>query len=294
MKNMCFIINPRSGKVRIKNALLDVLQIFGEAGYRVDVRVTQHIGHAIEIAQGISDNVDVVAVSGGDGTLNEVLTGLLKSEKNIPVGYIPTGSTNDFAATFGISTEPKRAAMQLVSGERVKVDVGKFGSERYFSYIASFGMFTAVSYNTPQNVKNVFGHLAYVLEGVKDITNICPYDVTIEADGKTYEGRYIFGSITTSTSVGGIVKFDKSLVSINDGLFEIVLVKYPANIMELHKIVKGCASSDFSDDMFEFIKAKNVKLTFDKEMDWSVDGEHQKAGKIIEIENLMQAATIIR
>ncbi len=293
MKNMCFIVNPCSGKMKIKPALLDVIQLFNEALYNVDVKVTLRRGHAIDIAANIADDVDIIAVSGGDGTLNEVLTGLLKSGKKLPVGYIPAGSTNDFAATFGIPNEPKKAAMQIVSGDRMDIDIGRFGSSRYFSYIASFGIFTAASYKTPQNVKNTFGHLAYVLEGIKDMTNIVPHRVRVETDDNVYEGEYIFGSVTNTTSVGGIVKFDKELVKMNDGLFEIVLVKNPANINELSKIIVGCTNSNFTDSVFEFIKTRKVKMTFESDMDWSVDGEHERTGKEIEIENLMQAATII-
>lgn len=294
MKNMCFIVNPRSGKIKIKNTLLDVLQIFSNADYSINVCPTLRTGHAIEIVENLSPDTDIIAVSGGDGTLNEVLTGLLKSGKNIPVGYLPTGSTNDFAATFGINTDPIKAAQQLVSGEGKSVDVGKFNENRYFSYIASFGIFTAASYKTPQNIKNTFGHVAYVLEGIKDVANITPYNVRIETDDKVYEGKYIFGSITNTTSVGGIVKLDKDIVKMNDGLFEIVLVKYPRNIMELRNIIMGCSVSNFSDKVFEFVKTHKAVFHFDKKIDWSVDGEHEKTDKTVEIENIMRAATIIR
>lgn len=293
MKNMYFVVNPCSGKLKIKPVLLDVIQIFNEAGYNVNIQTTQSRGHAIDLMAGLPECTDIVVVSGGDGTLNEVFTGLLKSGKKLPVGYIPAGSTNDFGSTFGISPEPKKAAKQIVKGTAVEIDVGSFNSERYFSYIASFGIFTAASYNTPQSFKNTFGHLAYVLEGMKDLTKITPYNVRVEADGKVYEGEYIFGSITNSTSVGGIVKLKKDLVKMNDGLFEIVLVKNPKNLNDLSKIVVGSANSDFSDSVFEFVKAKNVSLTFESEMDWSVDGEHEKTGTVVKIENKMCAASVI-
>ncbi len=293
MKNMYFVVNPCSGKLKIKPVLLDVIQLFNEAGYNVNIQTTLRQGHAIELAENIPCDTDIVVVSGGDGTLNEVFTGLLKSGKKLPVGYIPAGSTNDFGSTFGISPEPKKAAEQIVKGTAVEIDVGKFNTERYFSYIASFGIFTAASYNTSQSFKNTFGHLAYVLEGMKDLTKITPYKVKLEADGKVYEGEYIFGSITNTTSVGGIVKLKKDLVKMNDGLFEIVLVKNPKNLNDLSKIVVGSANSDFSDSVFEFVKAKNVRLTFESEMDWSVDGEHAKTGTVVEIENKMCAASVI-
>lgn len=294
MKNMYFIVNPYSGKLKIKNALLDVIKIFNEGGYNVTVQTTMYQGHAIELVAGLDENTDIIVVSGGDGTLNEVLTGLLKSQKKLPVGYIPTGSTNDFAATFGIPTDPKIAAKQIVNGTGADIDIGRFGNDRYFSYIASFGIFTAASYNTPQNVKNTFGHMAYVLEGMKDLTKVTPHHVRIETDDGAFEGDYLFGSVTNTTSVGGIVKFDKDLVKVNDGLFEIVLVKNPANVNDLSKIIVGCTNSNFSDPVFEFIKTKRVRMIFENEMDWSVDGEHQKSANEVVIENIKCAATIIR
>ncbi len=279
--------------MKLKPILMDVIQIFNEANYNVDVKITQHQGHATEIANTLAGNVDLVVVSGGDGTLNEVLTGLLKANKKLPIGYIPTGSTNDFASTLGISLDPKKAAMQIVSGKPMDIDVGKFSNDRYFSYISSFGVFTAVSYNTPQSFKNIFGHLAYVLEGAKDLTKITAYNVKLETEDCVYEGKYIFGAVSNTTSVGGILKLDKDMVKMNDGLFEIVLVKYPNNINDLRKIILGCTKADFTGDVFEFTKAKSARFTFENPMDWSVDGEHELTDGEAVIENLEKSATII-
>ena len=279
--------------MKLKPVLMDVIQVFNKADYNVDIRITQHRGHATEIANNLSDDVDTVVVSGGDGTLNEVLTGLLQSDKKLPIGYIPTGSTNDFATTLGITLDPKQAAMQIVSGVPMDIDVGKFSDDRYFSYIASFGMFTAVSYNTPQSVKNIFGHLAYVLEGAKDLTKISSYNVKLETDDCIYDGKYIFGAVSNTTSVGGILKLDKDMVKMNDGLFEVVLVKRPNNLNDLSKIIIGCTKADFTGDVFEFSKTKTAKFTFENPMDWSVDGEHEATHTEVIIENLEKSATII-
>ena len=294
MKNMLFVVNPFSGKVKIKPVLLDIIHRFNEADYNVTVKTTLRQGHAIEIIENASDDTDIVVVSGGDGTLNEVITGLQKSGKKLPVGYIPAGSTNDFAATFGLSSDPKAAAEDIIDGVPVPVDVGSFGNDRYFSYIASFGVFTAVSYSTSQNFKNVFGHLAYVFEGIKDITNITSYRVKVEADDRILEGDYIFGSVTNTTSVGGIVKFDTDMVKMNDGLFEIVLVKNPKNLNDLRKIIQGHSTSNFTGSSFEFVKSKNVKMTFESDMDWSIDGEHEKTGSTVEISNIQTAVSIMK
>jgi YegS/Rv2252/BmrU family lipid kinase len=279
--------------MKLKPILMDVIQIFNEADYNVDVKITQRRGHATEMAKNLSDDVDIVVVSGGDGTLNEVLTGLIQSNKKLPIGYIPAGSTNDFATTLGITSDPKKAAMQIVSGKPMDIDVGKFSNDRYFSYISSFGVFTAVSYNTPQSFKNIFGHLAYVLEGAKDLTKITAYNVKLETEDCVYEGKYIFGAVSNTTSVGGILKLDKDMVKMNDGLFEIVLVKRPNNINDLRKIIMGCTKADFSSDVFEFSKTKTAKFTFENPMDWSVDGEHESTGTEAVIDNLEKSAIII-
>ena len=279
--------------MKLKPVLMDIIQIFNEAGYNVDVKITQYQAHATEIANNLPDNVDMLVVSGGDGTLNEVLTGLLQANKKLPIGYIPTGSTNDFASTLGISVDPQKAAMQIVSGKPMDVDVGKFSDNRYFSYIASFGVFTAVSYNTSQSFKNIFGHLAYVLEGAKDLTKISAYNVKLETDDCIYEGKYIFGAVSNTTSVGGILKLDRDMVKMNDGLFEVVLVKRPNNLNDLSKIIIGCTKADFTSDVFEFSKTRSAKFTFEKPMDWSVDGEHETTDTEVTIENLEESATII-
>ena len=295
MKKMVFIVNPCSGKVKIRNALLDVVSSFNMAGYDVRICTTQYRGHATEITAELEENAtDIIVVSGGDGTLNEVITGILRSGKNIPIGYIPAGSTNDFASTFGLSTDIKKAAENIISGAAHTIDVGVFNSERYFSYIASFGIFTSVSYNTPQSIKNTFGHMAYIFEGIKDITNIVPYNVRVETDEAVYEGKYVFGSVTNTTSVGGIVRLDSSLVKMNDGVFETVLVKMPENINDLNKIILGLSNSKFDDSVFEFFKSKNVKLMFENDVDWSLDGEHEKSGNEVVIENLKRAVTIVK
>ncbi len=294
MKKMVFIINPFSGKVKIKPVLLDVLRIFNEAGYMVQVLTTLYRGHATEIARTVSDDADIIVASGGDGTLNEVITGLLKSGKSVPVGYIPTGSTNDFAKTLEISSDCKVAAKTILDGSPFAIDIGDFNHERYFSYIASFGVFTAVSYNTSQNFKNIFGHLAYVFEGVKDITKIVSYHVKTVVDGVELEGDYIFGSVTNTTSVGGIVKLNSEMVKMNDGLFEVVLVKTPKSLNGFTNIINGLTTSNFEGEAFDFIKGKNVVMTFEQDMDWSIDGEHAKTGNVVEISNLQTAATIIK
>lgn len=289
------IINPRAGKMKTKTALFDIAETFCRAGYEPVVQITAKKEDGIMFAKkAIAQEYDMVVCCGGDGTLNEVVSGVISSGSKIPVGYIPAGSTNDFAKTLGLSLAPKKAAEAIVSGTPLPIDAGKFGEDRFFTYIASFGIFTAASYNTLQSTKNVMGHMAYVLEGIRDIGVVKPYYVKVTADGKVYEGEYIFGGITNSTSVGGIVKLEKRLVDLSDGLFEVVLVKNPKDVSELGRILMGIANSDLSDRMFEFFKSSEITVETEEEFSWALDGEEATPGKKVVIKNIKGAIELLR
>lgn len=274
-KKALFLVNPTAGKLKAKAALFDLISIFNRNGCQTTVQITQGKGHAIMLAQqAAKQGFDLVVCCGGDGTLNETVSGMMAAEQRLPVGYIPAGSTNDFANSMGISTNLSEAAEQIVKYHPVLVDVGSFGPNRYFTYIASFGVFTSVSYNTPQSVKNVLGHLAYLLEGVKDLTKIQSHHVVAQTKDQIYEDDFIFGAVGNTTSVGGIVKIAPNLVGMNDGLFEILLIKMPKSLNDLHKIVMGLTLSDFKDEMFLFFKADEVHFTTSPELSWTLDGEY--------------------
>ncbi|MBR0277222.1 MAG: diacylglycerol kinase family lipid kinase [Clostridia bacterium] len=294
---MLFVINPCSGKIKIKDCLFDILKIFGKAGYTVTVHLTTKKGNAAEVAEEKGKDYDIIVCCGGDGTLNEVITGMLKGNINLPLGYIPAGSTNDFARTLGLETDLIKAAKVIAAKKsEISVDMGKFGKDRYFSYIASFGLFTSVSYKTQQSAKNALGHIAYVLEGISDIGNINnTYHVLFEADGKKFEGDYIYGGITNSTSIGGMVKFDPNMIDLNDGLFEILMVKSPQNANDFMKIVTGISYSDFSDSsVFDFVRGSKIKIEMPSDISWTLDGEEAKGKKKFDILNLRSAIRIIK
>ena len=294
MKTMV-IINPRAGKMKSKTALFDIADVLCGAGYEPTVKITAGSGDAITFAkQAVAQEYDLVVCCGGDGTFNETVSGVISSGKKIPIGYIPAGSTNDFARTLGIPTVPKKAAAAIVKGTPMKIDAGKFGEDRFFTYIASFGIFTSASYTAPQSTKNVLGHLAYVLEGIRDLGVVKPYKVKVSTNNTTYHGEYIFGAVTNSTSVGGMVKLGKNLVDLNDGMFEVVLVKNPKDVAEFSRIMIGLANSDLSDSMFEFFKAKEITFETEEDIDWSLDGEEASPGKKIKIVNIKDAIEIVK
>ena len=285
MKKAVIIVNPKAGKARSKTMLFDIVSALCEEQYQVITEVTMHKGHAMELASKYAKKSDLIVAIGGDGTLNEVTEGVMLSGKKVPIGYIPTGSTNDFAVSCGISTNVKQAISDIINGEDVFIDIGKFNG-RFFNYVASFGAFTSVSYKTPQEAKNALGHFAYILEGLKDIGTYTPCHVKIEADGKVYEGDYAFGAVGNSTSIGGLIKLKDEFVSMSDGLFEVLLIKNHKTTAELSAVISGLTFSDFSDPMFEFFKAKEIKITTDGSFDWTLDGEFEQGAQEIKIENI--------
>jgi len=296
-KKVLLVINSVAGKLASHAALYDIVNTFCKKGYTVTVKITQHRGHAKEMAQAAkNEGYDLIVCCGGDGTMNEVLNGLLKEndEAPIPVGYIPAGSTNDFADTLGIPSDIAKSSFNITKENETLLDVGKFGDSTYFSYIASFGAFTATSYSAPQDLKNTLGHFAYVLQGIKDLSSIEKIPAVIIADGQEISGDFIFGSVSNTKSVAGIVKLSDSIVDLQDGLFELILVRFPNDIIELNNILLGATIADFSGKEFEFIKAKEISIRFKKSINWSLDGEKVKSPKEVSIKNLHGAVRLFK
>ena len=293
MKKMLFIMNPFAGVKRANRHLADILLTFTQAGYEVITHMTLGRGDATAVAREKGRDVDLVVCCGGDGTLNETITGLLSAGADTPIGYIPAGSTNDFAASLNIPTNIPRAAQAIVEGEPVCYDVGKF-ADRYFSYVASFGAFTKSSYATPQNVKNALGHTAYVLSGITELSQIRNEHIRMEIDGQTVEGDFLFGAICNSTSVGGILTLDPKQVDMGDGLFEILLIRAPENLAEIHECIQALQSQKYNCAMITFRSAQKVRIFADPQMPWTLDGEKEDGHEVVEVENLHHAIRLIQ
>ena len=293
MKKMLFIMNPFAGVKRANRHLTDILLMFTQAGYEVTTHMTLGRGDAAAVAREKGKDVDLVVCCGGDGTLNETITGLLSAGADTPIGYIPAGSTNDFASSLKIPTNILKAAQAIVEGEPVSYDVGRFG-DRYFSYVASFGAFTRSSYATPQNVKNALGHTAYVLSGITELSQIRNEHVKMEIDGQTVEGDFLFGAICNSTSVGGILTLDPKQVDMGDGLFEILLVRAPENLGEIHECIQALQSQKYNCAMLTFRSAQKVRIFADPEMPWTLDGEKEDGHETVEVENLHHAIRLMQ
>lgn len=293
MKKLLLIMNPAAGTKKANPHLPEILSVFGRAGYACLCFMTQKRGDGTSLAAQYAAQVELIVCIGGDGTFNEVISGVVSAGAATPIGYIPAGSTNDFAASLGLSKNVVQAAQDIAAGKPVSYDIGRF-CDRYFTYVASFGAFTKSSYTTSQSVKNALGHLAYVLEGIREITSLHRYHVAVTLDDSLREeGDYIFGAVSNSTSVGGILTLDKNVVDLNDGLFELLLVKYPRNMSELAEVIKALTSQKYDSPALIFHPAKKLSVAADPGMDWTLDGEFAKGSASVEIENLHSAVNIV-
>ena len=284
-KKLLFIVNPRAGKTKSLAPLFDAAAIYSEAGYLVSVHVTSHPGEATELAEDLGASFDLVVCHGGDGTLNETVNGVMRipKEKRPAVSYLPGGSTNDFAASLNISSNPAEAALSAMRLEPRKLDVGRFG-ERNFVYVASFGAFTKTTYTVPQDIKNVFGHFAYMLDGVKNLDTLCPYRMKITADGEVFDGEYLFGAISNSTSIAGLMKLSDEEVLFNDGLFELLLVPVPRTSAAMQALILALVNKDYyNSEGLIFRHVKHVTAETAEDIPWTLDGEYDPGAPFVEI-----------
>ena len=293
MKEMLFILNPRAGMRKAAKVLADILDIFNRADYAVQVYVTAGQNDGVSAVKKFAPGKDLVVCCGGDGTFNETVTGLMEAGLDLPVGYIPAGSTNDFATSLKLPTDPIAAARQIVNGSPERLDAGKFG-DRYFSYVASFGAFARASYSTPQNIKNALGHTAYLLEGIHELSQIRKIPMRIQLEDEVLEDDYLFGAVCNSTSIGGILTIDPNQVDMGDGMFEVLLVRAPRDLAEITECILAVQKQQYNCRMMTFRSVKSVKIFADKAMDWTLDGEKASGGEEISVENLHHAIRLIK
>lgn len=293
MKKIYFIFNMQSGKAMIISKLATVIDMFTKAGYEVTSRPTQERMDACAAAKyACNQGFDLIVCSGGDGTLNEVIQGVMKSDKKLPIGYIPTGSTNDFARALDIPKNITDAVSWIIDGKPIPCDIGGF-NDKYFTYIAAFGALIEVTYETPQQVKNYLGHAAYVLNGLTRLNNIRSYHVKVNADGEEFEDDYIFGMVTNSSSVAGLLSLNDFLL--DDGLYEVTLIKTPANPLDLQRIIHSLLNIDIDIDTayIKSFRASSIHLECDDELQWTIDGEYGGTLKNVTIKNNRQAVTLM-
>ena len=292
-KKVLFIVNPKSGKGSIRSKLLDIVDIFVKAEFDLTLYISQSAGDARAKAKEVEGRYELVICSGGDGTLDEVISGMMECEKRSAIGYIPCGSTNDFAHSLKIHTSMTKAAEHIAAWKEFPCDIGRFNDD-YFVYIAAFGLFTDVSYETSQDVKNVLGHLAYILEGMKKLTEIKSYPMKVESEEMTVEGNFLFGMVTNSTSVGGFRNITGKHVHLDDGVFEVTLIKTPQNILELNEIIQAViAGKSENNKYFYQFRSKAVKFISGDPVAWTLDGEFGGYHEVVDVKNDKQALSLL-
>ncbi len=292
--SILLIVNPVAGKGQTGASLFSVMSVLCSEGRAVTTYMTDGRGKAFSLARAHGGDFGTLVCVGGDGTLSEVIGGLMHipEGKRPNIGYIPMGTANDMAATLKLSKSPSAAARCVVTGKPRTIDVGRLG-DKYFGYVAAFGAFTEVSYSTPQDTKRALGHLAYILEGMASLPRIKYYRAKVEYDGGVLEGDFVFGAVTNSTSVAGLVKLDPSDVGLSDGLFEVILVKNPTRLGDLSSIFNGVLTSNFDNDNVLFLHTKKIRFTFDHPVAWTRDGESGGAFTVADAENLSRAIRVI-
>lgn len=290
-KRALFVYNPRAGKAMIRSKLSDILELLEQGGYETLVRPTTKRGDACTYVQACAPETELVVCSGGDGTLDEVVTGILAGGKRIPIGYIPAGSTNDFGISLRLPKNMIRAAEIVVTGRDFPCDVGAFNDD-VFVYIAAFGLFTEVSYETDQDIKNVLGHMAYLLEGVKRLSAIRSYPLKVTYEDQVIEDEFIFGMITNSVSVGGFKQITGKNVELDDGVFEVTLIRMPKNPMELNAVMAALLNRDINADCMLYFRAQHVSIESREPIAWTLDGEYGGSHEKALIRNCHKAITM--
>lgn len=281
---LLLVINPIAGKMRAKSVNFpaffpryDTAVYYTKDGISTEEYVKDHAGE-----------YDLLVCAGGDGTLNRVVNGLMRASHRPPLGYIPCGTTNDFATSLGIPKEIDKAAASILHGAPVPIDVGSF-AKRHFTYVASFGAFSDSSYKASQDAKNRIGHMAYVFEAVRDLPNIRPCRMTVEAENRVLKGEYIFGAVSNTTSLGGIMRLSPEDISYDDGLFEVMLISMPKNAMELQQIIFSLIRKQYNSDLITYFKSAHLRFSMDQIFPWSLDGEFEQGGNTVEIKNQPKA-----
>lgn len=291
-KKMLFIYNPRAGKAKIRSNLLDIIDIFTKAGYEVTAYPTQMKGDGVRaVKERKLGYYDIITCSGGDGTLDEVVSGMMQCDRKIPIGYVPAGSTNDFANSLHIPRDMIRAAEVIIGGKTFGCDIGAFNDD-FFVYIAAFGLFTDVSYETPQDIKNVLGHMAYILEGMRRLSSIKAYRMKVECEELSVEAEFLFGMITNSISVGGFKGITGKYVQLDDGEFEVVLIKKPTSPMELNLVMAALLNRNINADCMYCFRTSCLTITSEEEVPWTLDGEFGGKHRQVNIQNLNRVLTI--
>ncbi|MDD7388727.1 MAG: YegS/Rv2252/BmrU family lipid kinase [Lachnospiraceae bacterium] len=282
---LLFIVNPVSGKKTITDYMIDILNLYCKEGLEVSVLITQYQGHAAEYVKTNSQRFDRIVCAGGDGTINEVVSGLREAcDYRTLLGYIPCGSTNDFASNFGLGGDVMESARRAISDNVINLDSGVL-NDHSFLYTAAFGMFTDVTYSTPQSFKNVLGHQAYVVNALNHLASIKPIKAVVAYDDQIIEDEFLVGLITNSERVAGFSNLYNGEADLTDGLFEVLLIRYPKSVLEINEALTGFVMKNWDSKMLYYFKTKRLKIWSDEKIKWTLDGEYGGEYSVTAINN---------
>lgn len=290
---LLLIYNPKAGKGMFLEHLADVIDMFTKAGFAVEAYPTQARGDATAKIRHLEGDYNLIVPAGGDGTLDEVVTGMIRSGRTTPIGYLPVGSTNDYATSLGLSSNIMEAVGDIISGEPRSVDVGLFNQNHVFVYVAAFGAFTDVAYETNQDMKNALGHFAYILEGVKRLGDLKPYTIRVTTPEFETQQEYIFGMVTNSISVGGFRNLTGESVKLNDGVFEVTMVRNPKNILEMQEIIGSIMTGSRDTDLIDYFRTGTIELNSLTDISWTLDGEYGGTHKDVVIADRQKGMQIV-
>ena len=291
-RRLLMVVNPKAGKSKSHGPLFDAAAVLSQAGYLISIHLTAAPGDAAETVRREGGHYDLVVAVGGDGTLNETASGLSQLRKPPLLGYLPQGSTNDFASSLHISGDPAEAAAAIARNVPRQLDMGLWNG-RSFLYVASFGAFTRTSYAAPQAAKNALGHFAYILEGMKDLSTLRPYQIRLTADGETLDGEYLFGAVCNSTSIGGLMKLNPERVVLDDGLFEMLLIPNPKTAADLQSLVHALLNQEYDSQGLIFRHVSSIRVETAEHLPWSLDGEYAPSAPVVKIENRCRGLTML-
>jgi len=290
-RKLLFVVNPHAGKEAVKSYFLKLVDLFVRSGWQPTVYTTQKAGELASVVEKRAADYDLVVCCGGDGTLNETVNGLMRLADPPPLGYIPAGSTNDFATSLGLPKNLMKAAEAAVGGVPVHVDVGRF-RDRHFTYVAAFGAFTDVPYVTSQDSKNVLGKLAYLVEGAQRLSSLSTYQLKVEHDGGVVEGEFLLGLISNSSYVAGLPVGRLVDVSLNDGLMEVNLVRKPSQVLELTRVASNLLLGELDPEVILSFKTQKLRILAQEPLTWTLDGEFGGEYAQAEIESLTRRLCI--
>lgn len=292
-KRALLIVNPTSGKGQVKAELFGMVKLFSDAGYLLEVYMTRGKFDGVRKVCEEGKHFDLILACGGDGTLNEVVTGAMRIHYEGSLGFLPSGTTNDVANSLAIPKNLVRACEMLISTEPQYLDFGSFNRTRYFTYIASFGAFTDVSYSTDQKMKNAFGHAAYMTEAIARLKDLRSYSMKVICDGEEFEDDFLFGAVSNSISIGGVVKLKRDSVNFSDGNHEVLLIRSPKNPADLANLTAEMLSGNFENKSVLFFRGSRIKFICQEEIPWCVDGEYAGSHRQVKIRNLHEKLRVI-